>query len=159
LYRAATSVVPQNPHRKLERGFSASITNRKAVLAMLRGSVSIEPTLRRVLGTIPGIESAWLYGSFAKNEADAASDIDLLIVGRPDQARLASEVRKAEKALRREINYTVLTPLELKRRLAARDAFLTDIWKGKRIELNGYGHHPATNRESEAGEAVSRRRA
>src|SRR6266851_1455874 len=38
-------------------------------------------------------------------------------------------------ALKREINYTVLTPHELKRKLAARDAFLTDVWKGKRIQL------------------------
>ena len=131
---------------------------RKAVLGMLRGSLGIEPSLRRVLGTIPAIESAWLYGSFAKDEADAASDIDLLIVGRPDQARLATETRKLEKALRREINYTVLTPRELKRRLAARDAFLSDIWKGKRIELTVNGH-PATTRESRSGETVPRRRA
>ena len=144
--------------RQLYYSVNREYPYRKAVLGMLRGSLGIEPSLRRVLGTIPAIESAWLYGSFAKNEADAASDIDILIVGRPDQARLASEMRRAEKALRREINYTVLTPRELKRRLAARDAFLADIWKGRRVELTGDGH-PATTRESGSGEAVSRRRA
>jgi len=56
-----------------------------------------------------GIQSAWIFGSFAKNEADASSDIDLLIVGQPNQTQLASETRKAEKILRREINYTVFT--------------------------------------------------
>ena len=48
----------------------------KPVFALLQGSLGIEPTLRRALQAIPGIESAWLFGSFAKNEADAASDID-----------------------------------------------------------------------------------
>ena len=95
----------------------------------------IAPALRHALKSVPGIASAWLYGSFAKNEADAASDIDVLIVGQPDQTELAAEMRKAEKALRREINYTVLTLRELNRRLARRDAFLADVWNGKRIEL------------------------
>jgi predicted nucleotidyltransferase len=66
---------------------------------------------------------ARLVGSFAKGEADATSDIDLLIVGVPDQAQLASETRKAEKSLRRELNYTVLAPGELKRRLRTGDVF------------------------------------
>ncbi|MGD0631365.1 MAG: nucleotidyltransferase domain-containing protein, partial [Terracidiphilus sp.] len=81
----------------------------KPVFALLQGSVGIQPTLKHALQAVPGIRSAWIFGSIAKNEADAASDIDLLIVGKPDQAELAAEVRKAEKTLRREINYTVLT--------------------------------------------------
>jgi predicted nucleotidyltransferase len=107
----------------------------KPVFALLQGSVGIQPTLKHTLESVPGIRSAWIVGSFAKNEADAASDIDLLIVGKPDQATLAAETRKAEKTLRREINYTVLAPKELKRRLKKGDPFVADIWNGKRIEL------------------------
>ncbi|HTX75971.1 MAG TPA: nucleotidyltransferase domain-containing protein [Terracidiphilus sp.] len=109
----------------------------KPLFALLRGSIGIEPTLRTMVAAVPGIKSAWLYGSFAKGEADAASDIDLLVVGSPDQAKLASEARKAEKILRREINYTVFTAPELEQRLAARDAFLLDIWNGRRIRIAG----------------------
>jgi predicted nucleotidyltransferase len=130
----------------------------KAAFTLLQGSVGIEPALKRALGAAPGIESAWLYGSFARNEADAVSDIDLLIVGRPDQAKLAARIGAAERALHREINYTVLTSLELKRRLAAHDAFVADIWNGKRIELTGDGSHQATTGESQASEAVPGRR-
>jgi len=109
----------------------------KPLFALLQGSVGIEPTLKHTLASVSGIRAAWIYGSFAKNEADAASDIDVLIVGKPDQTQLAAEIRKAEKTLRREINYTVLTSKELKRRLQKRDPFITDIWTGKRIELVG----------------------
>jgi predicted nucleotidyltransferase len=109
----------------------------KPLFTMLQGSIGIEPALKDALKEVDGVKSAWLFGSFAKNEADAASDIDLLIVGKPDQAQLAAETRKAEKLLRREINYTVLTPKELKRRLKKGDAFIEDIWNGKRIELIG----------------------
>jgi predicted nucleotidyltransferase len=131
----------------------------KPVFALLQGTVGVEPTLRRALQAVRGIESAWTYGSFAKGEADAASDIDLLILGQPDQKQLASEIRKAEKALRREINYTVLTSRELNRRLARRDAFIADIWNGKRIELIGHGHDQTATGKSKADKAVPRQRA
>jgi predicted nucleotidyltransferase len=127
----------------------------KPVFALLQGSVGIKPTLKRALKSVEGIRSAWLFGSFAKNESDAASDIDLLIVGKPDQAQLAAEMRRTEKALRREINYTVLTAKELQRRLRKGDAFIADIWNGKRIELIGHDEDEAATRRSKAGEAVS----
>lgn len=126
----------------------------KPVFALLQGSVGIEPTLKRALQPVSGIESAWIFGSFAKGEADAASDIDLLIVGRPDQALLSQEIRKTEKALRREVSYTVFTPQELKRRLAKRDPFVTDIWNGKRIGLIQDGNDEKAEDRSQAGKAI-----
>jgi predicted nucleotidyltransferase len=128
----------------------------KPLFALLQGAIGVTPTLQRALEPIPGIRSAWLYGSFAKDDADAASDIDVLIVGQPDQAQLAAEIRKAEKALRREINYTVLSPEELARRLKKGDAFVSDIWNGKRVELIAHDQDQAARRRSKAGEAVSR---
>jgi predicted nucleotidyltransferase len=125
----------------------------KPVFALLHGSIGIEPELRHALESVPGIQQAWLFGSFAKKEADAASDIDLLLIGKPNQAELAQEVRRAEKNLRREINYTVLTQKELKRRLRKGDAFITDIWNGKRVELIDHGEQAAEDRH-QAGAAV-----
>jgi predicted nucleotidyltransferase len=127
----------------------------KPLFSLLQGSIGVVPALQRALGAVSGIQSAWLYGSFAKNEADAASDIDVLVVGAPDQTQLATEVRKAEKALRREINYTVLSPRELTQRLRKGDAFVGDIWKGKRVELIGHDQDKAAKRRSKAGQAVS----
>lgn len=136
----------------------------KPVFALLQGSIGIVHALRRALAAVPGIESAWLYGSFAKNQADAASDIDLLILinpdrvnpdrGQLDQPQLASVLRKTEKLLRREINYTILTSTELNQRLAANDAFVTDAWNGKRIELILNGNHLSPAREPAAGQVI-----
>ena len=109
----------------------------KAVFSLLQGTVGIVPTLKSALHHVPGIDKAYLYGSFARNEADAASDIDLLIIGQPDANNLVKEISRLEKNLNREVSYTVLKPQELKRKLAAHDPFLTDVWQGKRIELIG----------------------
>lgn len=110
----------------------------KPVFTLLQGTIGIQPSLTTALEHVKGIESAFLYGSFASGHNDAASDIDLLLVGEPDSSALASEVSKLEKMLKREINYTVLTPHELKHGLAAHNPFLTDVWKGKRVQLIGH---------------------
>ncbi len=127
----------------------------KPVFALLQGAVGIEPTLQRALRPVGEIESAWIFGSVAKGEADAKSDIDLLIVGAPDQALLAREIRKAERSLRREVSYTVFTSQELKRKLAKRDPFVTDIWNGKRIGLIQNGDDEKAKGRSKAGKAFS----
>jgi predicted nucleotidyltransferase len=130
----------------------------KPVFTLLQGTVGIRPTLERIIRRVERIDTASIYGSFAKGGTDAASDIDILIVGKPDQAQLAAEMRKAEKLLRRPVNYTVLTSQELQVKLKARDPFITDIWTGRRIELIGDEHHQATEDRSEAGKAVPGRR-
>ena len=109
----------------------------KAVFSLLQGTVGVVPTLKSALHHVRGIDEAYLYGSFAKNEADASSDIDLLIIGQPDANDLVKEISRLEKNLNREVSYTVLKLQELKRKLAAHDPFLTDVWQGKRIELIG----------------------
>ncbi len=132
----------------------------KPLFALLQGSIGVVPSLKSALEAVGGIRSAWLYGSFAKNEADAASDVDVLIVGEPEPTKLAAAVRKAEHALRREINYTVLSPRELARRLRKGDPFVADVWKGKRIELIGHDQtqthqDKAAKGRSKTGQAVS----
>jgi predicted nucleotidyltransferase len=107
----------------------------KPLFAMLGGSVGIVPTIQGALKGMDRVDAAYIYGSFAKNEADASSDIDLLIIGQPEQVMLAAEIRKAEKVLGREVNYTTLKPQELRLRLKAHDPFIADIWRGKRITL------------------------
>ena len=116
----------------------------KAVFSLLQGTVGVVPTLKSALHHVRGIDEAYLYGSFAKNEADASSDIDLLIIGQPDANDLVKEISRLEKNLNREVSYTVLKPQELKRKLAAHDPFLTDVWHGKRIELIGNEQDKAT---------------
>jgi predicted nucleotidyltransferase len=93
--------------------------------------------LGKRLKDIGGIEEAYLYGSFARNQQDAASDIDVLVIGSPKATALAESLRTLERRLGREINYTVLTREEFDSRRARKDAFLEDIWHNKRLLLIG----------------------
>ena len=90
---------------------------------------------RERLAAVPGIQQAYLYGSFASDQQDASSDIDLLLVGQPGAEELEKMIRSLERRLRREINHIVLSPAEFRARRAAKDAFLKDIWRRPKVNL------------------------
>jgi predicted nucleotidyltransferase len=100
-------------------------------------TIGAAPQIAKSLKRIEGIDEAYLYGSFANNQQDAASDIDVLVLGAPREQVLAQVMRKLEQQLGREINYTVLTPKEFGSRRARKDAFLENVWHNKRISLVG----------------------
>jgi len=91
--------------------------------------------IRESLKKIDAIQEAYLYGSFAKNQQDANSDIDVLMIGAPREGTLLQAMQKLERQLGREINYTVLTRKEFASRRARKDAFLESVWHNKRVPL------------------------
>jgi predicted nucleotidyltransferase len=100
-------------------------------------TIGAVPLIRQSLKKIKGIDEAYLYGSFARNQQDAASDIDVLVIGAPRAEDLAEAVRTLERRLGREVNYTVLTPKEFDSRRARKDAFLENVWHNRRVSLIG----------------------
>ena len=98
-------------------------------------TIGAAPMIAQFLKKIDGIEEAYLYGSFASNQQDAASDIDVLVIGAPREEVLAQVMRTLERRLGRELNYTVLTQKEFGSRRARKDAFLESVWHNKRIPL------------------------
>jgi predicted nucleotidyltransferase len=95
-------------------------------------TIGVVPLLAQSLKEVARIEEAYLYGSFARNQQDAASDIDILLIGSLKADALAEAVQKLERQLGREINYTVLTRKEFEARKAGGDTFLKDVWRNKR---------------------------
>ncbi len=104
----------------------------RSIVAKTIGAV---PLVAQSLKKIERIEEAYLYGSFARNQQDAASDIDVLVIGNPKGDALAEVMQKLERQLGREINYTVLTRKEFESRRARKDAFLENVWHNKRVSL------------------------
>jgi len=98
-------------------------------------TIGAAPLIAQSLKKIEEIDEAYLYGSFASDQQDAASDIDILILGAPREEVLAQVMRKLERQLGRELNYTVLTKKEFGSRRARKDAFLENVWHNKRVSL------------------------
>ncbi len=107
------------------------------VRTIVAKTIGAAPLISQCLKKIEGIDEAYLYGSFARNQQDAVSDIDVLLIGTPHEEVLSQAVRRLERQLGREIDYTVLTQKEFRSRRARKDAFLESVWHNERVSLVG----------------------
>lgn len=90
-------------------------------------TIGVEGLLKKKLTKIKGIKIAFLYGSFAKDKEDSLSDIDLMIIGNPDEDILISKISSTEEELRREINYNIFSLQDFKKGLEKKEVFLEEI--------------------------------
>ena len=107
------------------------------VRSIVGKTIGAIPLIAQSIKKVERIEDAYLYGSFAGNQQDATSDIDVLIIGAPKADALAEAMQKLEGRLGREINYTVFTREEFESRRTRKDAFLENVWHNKRVPLVG----------------------
>jgi predicted nucleotidyltransferase len=114
------------------------------VRSIVGKTLGVAPLIGRVLESVGHVEEAYLYGSFARNQQDVASDVDVLVIGNPPAEPLAEAVCKLERQLAREINYTVMSRREFEHRREQNDALLESIWHHKRVSLLSRGEEPQT---------------
>ena len=94
-------------------------------------TVGLVPTLSVALRPFETkIVCAFVYGSIARNEENATSDVDLMVIGSVGLGDLAPSLRKAEKRLGREVNVTNYSDNEFRKKVADGDHFLTTVLKG-----------------------------
>ena len=86
----------------------------------------VEPLRQALLPLAPKIRVAFVYGSVAKKQDTAASDIDLMLISdKITYADLYAALEDASTQLGRTVNPTVLTRNELAKRIADDNAFVT----------------------------------
>ena len=90
-----------------------------------------------MIGSIKGVRLSFIYGSYAANNENASSDVDLLIVGKPDENELLKKIESVEKTLGREINYNVYPAADFKEKIKAKDSFIMNILKRPKLILKG----------------------
>ena len=111
---------------------------------LLIKTVGVAETVREALAPLAaGITWACLYGSVARAEELATSDVDLLVVGTVGLADLAPALRRAEQRLGRTVNPTVYSEEECRTKLATGDHFLTAVLDGTTLSLLGDRHELA----------------
>jgi predicted nucleotidyltransferase len=95
-------------------------------------TVGLVPSLRVALAPFADkIACAFVYGSVARREEHAASDVDLMVIGTVGLGDLAPSLRKTEKRLGREVNVTNYSVGEFRKKVARGDHFLTTVLKGR----------------------------
>lgn len=92
----------------------------------------------------PDIRLAFVFGSVARGDTGAESDVDLLVVGSVGLRKLATLLSGLADRLGREINPHVLSPEEFTQRRRQGDHFLTAVLSSPKLFVKGTEHDLAT---------------
>jgi hypothetical protein len=83
------------------------------------------------------IRSAFVYGSVAKAQERASSDVDLIVIGDLTLLQLSPTLTDVETKLRRPVNATVYSVDEFVRKIAGHNHFLQAVLAADKIFLLG----------------------
>ena len=100
-------------------------------------TVGLGDVLRGALDKSPAIRCAFVFGSIARGEEKAGSDIDLMVIGDAGFRKVVGLLEGASEQIGREINPHVFTPGELKKRIAAKDHFVSAVMGDARLFIKG----------------------
>ncbi len=110
----------------------------KSLLVKTAGAADV---LRAALAAYSDrVQVALLYGSVAKGTDQVGSDIDLLVIGKVSFGEVAEAVSAAQEKLQREINPSVYSPEEFRKKLLAGHHFVRRVFQGTKIFLIGSEH-------------------
>lgn len=97
----------------------------QALFAKTAGLVDI---LREALMPIVNqMSAAFVFGSAARGELHASSDIDLLVVGDVSFGEVIAAVKRAEERLGRDVNPTVFSTNEFREKVRSKHHFVTTV--------------------------------
>lgn len=83
------------------------------------------------------ISIAFIYGSYARHNEMATSDLDLFVIGTIGPRKVSTILAKAKSALKREINFTVSSVEEYRQKAKKGNHFVTALAKEPKIFLIG----------------------
>ena len=108
---------------------------------LFRKTTGLANVLAEALQPCAGkIEAALVFGSVARGEETANSDVDLLIVGQVGFAEAVGTLHPAQAKLGREINPVVLSRVELQQRIRDKDHFIRQIFSQPTLPVIGDAH-------------------
>ncbi len=95
----------------------------------------IEKSLKDMISNIKGVKEAYIFGSYATNNMDSSSDIDILAIGSHSVLELQRVIAKLQKDTGREFNVTNLSLREFEAKKKNKDHFISSVFKTKTIRL------------------------
>ena len=104
---------------------------------LIQKTSGIVPMLRNAIAHTKGLKIGFIYGSLARGEEGAGSDVDLMLIGAVSTMGISPRLRAVENAVGRQINPTVFSLDEFSTNLARKNHFLRTVMRNKKIMLVG----------------------
>jgi predicted nucleotidyltransferase len=104
---------------------------------LIEKTSGIVPMLREAITRTKGLQIGFIYGSLARGEEGAGSDIDLMLIGAVSTMEISPKLRTVEKSVGRQINPTVFSLDEFSKNIAQKNHFLRTVMRNKKIMLIG----------------------
>ncbi|MCK4666533.1 nucleotidyltransferase domain-containing protein [Candidatus Dependentiae bacterium] len=98
-------------------------------------TTGIQQIIKDKLIRFKNIEHVFIFGSYARDNFDALSDIDILIVGEADTIQINRLFSKLQKEYDREFNVINMSIDEFKKKKKQRNSFINNILNKKHIKL------------------------
>ncbi len=117
-------------------------------MGIVRKTFGITDVMKTALDSVSGqIVLAFVYGSIAKDEDTASSDIDVMVItDSSSYGDLMTVLADAEESLARPINPTIYTPLQFRERIENDNSFLTRVIAQPKLWIKGNDDDIATVR-------------
>jgi len=84
-----------------------------------------------------GVKIAFVFGSIAGNQADASSDVDLMVIGDVGLRTLSGWLTGVSDKIEREINPHVLSEEEFARKNQSKEHFLSNVLSSPKLFIKG----------------------
>lgn len=126
------------------------------LLGIVRKTFGVADVIREALKPFDtGIEFAFIYGSVAKGEDAAGSDIDLMVVADSlAYADLMTVLAGAEQSLGRPINPSIYSQQQFSERLESQNAFVSRVMEQPKLWIKGVKDDAKSATESGKSEAA-----
>ena len=100
-------------------------------------TVGIKGSVEKALEEVSKIRFAFIYGSYAKAKENCFSDVDLVIIGTPNEDELIKKFDKMEEKLQREMNFKLYSLSAFKKDVQEEEPFVLEILHDKKIMIIG----------------------
>jgi hypothetical protein len=95
--------------------------------------------IKTFLEMVPGVQYAFIYGSFPKRLRNPEGEVDLMVIGGPDLGEMDQIILKADEELKRAISLTSFTVREFQERAKVKDKLVSKALNRTKIMLIGDG--------------------
>ena len=117
------------------------------LIELFRRESDLVEELRAALGSFAKqIKYAGVFGSYARGEALADSDVDVLVVGPENGIKVQAALAPVARKHRRAVNAAVFSTRTFAGMARGADRFFEEVAAGKRVDIMGSWHAAAAHR-------------